>query len=210
MRIIDCDSHFIMSGIYDHVPAELQERLPKYVFTEENRLDEINYKVDPIINTDGEGPNTLHCTLPGMSYAPARLDDLVKMKVDFQLIAPQERAMRYNYSVEKELGIAMAHSYNIEIKKVIDANPDKFFAAALIPLQDFDAGIKELHWAIENGFKTIYVDYLHYDYDKKLGVAWSTVERMNEVFKICEENDIVILENDPKYHYLTNHKRTIQ
>ena len=201
MKIIDCDSHFIMNGIYKHVPSELQSKLPKYIFTEENRLDKINYAVDPVINTDGEGPNTLHCTLPGMSYAPARLEDLVKMKVDIQLIAPQERAMRYNYSVEKELGIAMAHSYNIEIKKIIDANPDKFFAAALIPLQDFDAGIEELKWAIANGFKTIYVDYLYYDYDKKLGVAWSTVDRIKEIFKICEENNVVIF-----IHFFMHHK----
>jgi predicted TIM-barrel fold metal-dependent hydrolase len=185
------------------VPEEFQSRLPKYVFTDEKRLDEINYDIDPI-NTGDEAPNTLHCTLPGMSDSPSRLEDLKKMGVDLQLLAPQERAMRFNYSVDKEMGIAMAHSYNIEIKKIIDEHPDKYFGAALLPLQDMDAGIKELYWAIENGFTTVYVDYLHYSYDTKLCVPRSTVDRIDEIFKICEENYIVLF-----VHFFMNHNITI-
>lgn len=203
MRIIDCDSHIIMPGIYQHVPEKFQSRLPKYVFTEEKRLDEINYSIDPIVNTGGEGPNTLHCTLPGMSDSPSRLDDLKKMRVDFQLLAPQERAMRFNYSVEKEMGIAMAHSYNLEVKKIIDEYPEKYFGAALLPLQDIDASIKELNWAIENGFKTVYVDYLHYSYDTKLCVPHSTVERIDEILKICEDNNIVLFVHFFMHHNIT-------
>lgn len=204
MRIIDCDSHFIMPGIYQHVPEEFQSRLPKYEFDEEERrLTEINYEVDPIVNTGGEGPNTLHCTLAGMSYSDSRLDDLVKMGVDLQLLAPQERAMRFNYSVEKEMGIAMAHSYNLEIKKIIEGRPDKYFGAALLPLQDLEAGIKELYWAIENGFKIVYVDYLHYSYETKLCVPYSAVEGIEEIFRICEENNIVMFVHFFMHHNIT-------
>ena len=203
MRIIDCDSHIIMPGVYQHVPEKFQSLLPKYVFTEEKRLDEINYDIDPIVNTGGEGPNTLHCTLPGMSDSPSRLEDLEKMRVDLQLLAPQERAMRFNYSVEKEMGIAMAHSYNIEVKKIIDQHPDKYFGAALLPLQDIDAGIKELYWAIKNGFKVVYVDYLHYSYETKLCIPRSTIARIDEVFKICEDHNIVMFVHFFMHHNIT-------
>ena len=41
MRIIDCDSHFIVPGIYDYVPNELKDNLPELVFDSDGHLIDV-------------------------------------------------------------------------------------------------------------------------------------------------------------------------
>ena len=153
MKIIDCDSHFIVPEIYNYVSDHLKPLLPQLVFGHDGQLTEINYKIDPITNADAKFPNTLHCDLPGMSNILKRIEDLATMQVNKQLLTPQERAMRFNYSVEKNLAAEIAHSYNLITKQIVDTYPDKFFASALLPLQDIDLALAELDWVIKNNFK---------------------------------------------------------
>jgi predicted TIM-barrel fold metal-dependent hydrolase len=123
------------------------------------------------------------------------------MKVDLQLLAPQDRAMRFNYSVEKNLAAEMAHSYNLTVKNLVDQYPDKFFGAALLPMQDIDLALKELHWAIENNFKIIYIDNAMFNNESGHENVWSTIRsQMDKIYKVCEENKIVIY-----MHFLMTH-----
>ena len=111
------------------------------------------------------------------------------------MLAPQERAMRFNYSVEKNLAAAMAHSYNIEIKKIVDQYPNKFLAVALIPLQDIDLALKEIDWIMANNFKAIYIDCVAYNNKEAHSSPISSQPRIDEIFAICEKNNIVIYQH---------------
>jgi hypothetical protein len=201
MRIIDCDSHFIIPEIFDYVEGDLRKNLPEYIVDPRSILVNIKYTSDPITNKMDDNPDNTHCELPGMINIPERLQDLKKMKVDYQMLTPQERAMRFNYSVEKNLAASMAHSYNLTVKKIVDQYPDKFFGAALLPMQDMDLALQELDWVIQNNFKIVYIDYTIYSHSTKHNMAWSTIDRMKEFYKICEENNIVVL-----IHFLMQHK----
>jgi predicted TIM-barrel fold metal-dependent hydrolase len=203
MRIVDCDSHFIVPEIFDYVPIELRNNLPELIFDSDGQLIDVKYATDPIKNIADGTSNTMHCGLLGMSVISDRIKDLATMKVDLQLLAPQERAMRFNYSVEKNLGAAMSHSYNLTVKKIVEQYPDKFFGAALVPLQDIDLGLQELKWAIKNNFKIVYIDYTNYNYKINSNIAWSAVERMDEVYKICEENEITLYMHFSMHHKIT-------
>ena len=200
MKIIDCDSHIIPPEIFDFVPDNLKQDLPKLFFDKDGRLFDIQYAKDPIINKTDSKPDTLHCDLYGLTNILERFKDLAKMKVDMQLLAPQERAMRFNYSTEKNLGAAMAHSYNIVVKNIVDQYPDRFFGVALLPFQDMDMALLELQWAIDNNFKVAYLHYTVYDPTTKGDVPWSVIDRMEEFYDMCEKNDIVIFTHFSMQH----------
>ena len=199
MRIIDCDSHCIFPDIFDNVAPEVANRVPKLKFDIESRLVDVIYDKDPLV-IPTPAPASAHNDLPGLCSPQDRIKNLNVMKVDLQLISPQERAMRFDYSVEKHLAASMAHSYNISLKKVIDQYPDKFFGAPLVPLQDMDLALAELDWIIANGFKLVYTDYLHWDTTINKGVAHSLNPRMDEFYKKCEDNNIVLY-----LHFFMNH-----
>ena len=199
MRIIDCDSHCIFPDIFDNVAPEVANRVPKLKFDIESRLVDVIYDKDPLV-IPTPAPASAHNDLPGLCSPQDRIKNLNVMKVDLQLISPQERAMRFDYSVEKHLAASMTHSYNISLKKVIDQYPDKFFGAPLVPLQDMDLALAELDWIIANGFKLVYTDYLHWDTTINKGVAHSLNPRMDEFYKKCEDNNIVLY-----LHFFMNH-----
>jgi predicted TIM-barrel fold metal-dependent hydrolase len=190
MKIIDCDSHFISPGIFDFVPAKFQDQLPKLVFDDKKTLTEVKIDADPIYPVDFE-ELALRALLPGGCSFDERIKDLEKLKVDFQLIAPQERLMRFNYTLEKNLAAAISHSYNLSVKNIMEQYPNKFFGPALLPMQDIDLAIKELNWAIENNFTSVYIA-VPFDQKIKKNITWSMVDRIDEIYKICEENNVVI------------------
>jgi len=198
MKIIDCDSHFLTCDIYKNISEEFQSLLPKYKFDADNKVIEISYIEDPCRAKDESINFTQYCDESGINNIDIRIKDLEKLKVNMQLLGPQERALRFNFSVEKNLAAAMAHSYNIEIKKIVDQYPDKFFAVALVPLQDIDLALTELEWIIQHKFKAIYIDCLYYDLSNNIYKPLSTQDRINEVFAMCEKNNIIIFQ----HHYM--------
>ena len=198
MRIIDCDSHFLTCDIYKNIEEQYQNLLPKYKFDLHNRVIDIQFDQDPCRANDNSVTFTHHCEEPGVNNIDVRLQDLTKLKIDKQLLAPQERALRFNYSVEKNLAAAMAHSYNIEIKKIANQYPDKFFVVALLPLQDIDLSLRELDWIIANNFKSIYIDCLYYDLNNNTYKPLSIYPRINEIFAVCEKYNIIIFQ----HHYM--------
>ena len=117
MRIIDCDSHFLTCDIYKNIEEQYQKLLPRYIFDSENRVVDVQFDKDPCVIKDPSNIFHSHCRELGMNNLDIRIADFKKLKIDMQLLAPQERGMRFNYAVEKNLAAAMAHSYNIEIKK---------------------------------------------------------------------------------------------
>ena len=193
MKIIDCDSHFITPDIFDHIPSKFQKDLPNIIFNEAGGVDQVTFAVDPINHQSINRSPEIFAKLPGGTNMVERFKDLKKMKVDFQLLCPQERVMRFSYAVEKNLGAAMAHSYNITLKKIVDQYPDTFIGVPLVPLQDLDLALRELDWIIQNKFKIVYLHLSSYDQDSKSNVLWSNIDQMNSFYKICEKNNIIIM-----------------
>jgi 2,3-dihydroxybenzoate decarboxylase len=195
MRIIDCDSHFLTCDIYKNIEEQYQQFLPKYKFDSHNRVIDIQFNQDPCTFEDPINKFNNYCDEAGINNIDVRLTDFKKLKIDLQLLAPQERAMRFNYSVEKNLAAAMAHSYNLEIKKIVDKYPNKFFAVALVPLQDIDLALEEIEWIVSNNFKAIYIDCVSYNPHHTIGVPLSSQERINEIFAVCEEKELIIYQH---------------
>jgi len=195
MRIIDCDSHFLTCDIYKNIEEQYHKLLPKYKFDSHNRVIDIQFNQDPCTFKDPVDKFNNYCDEAGINNIDVRLQDLTKLKIDLQLLSPQERAMRFNYSVEKNLAAAMAHSYNIEIKKIVDQYPDKFFAVALVPLQDIDLALKEIEWIIANNFKAIYIDCVSYNPSQFVGCPLSNQERMDKIFAVCEGKELIIYQH---------------
>jgi predicted TIM-barrel fold metal-dependent hydrolase len=199
MKIIDCDSHYLPPTVFNNVSEQFRDRLPSYHFDSAGGLTEVKYANDPILVTENYQTPAAFNTLTGLTSIDSRIDDFSKLKITSQFLAPQESAMRFNYSVDALLAADMCHSYNVEVKKVVDAHPLKFFAAALLPLQNMSAAVNELSWAIANGFKSVYVDNIYLD---KTGVCKPVLdlEGIEEIVSMCEANGIVIYFHSMMHH----------
>jgi predicted TIM-barrel fold metal-dependent hydrolase len=205
MKIIDCDSHYLPPTVFDHVPEHLRHLLPTFDFSVDGKLNRVNFEIDPVKISEGKPPESFGQTA-GVTNIDSRIEDFAKLKITKQLLCPQELAMRFNYSVEPELAAAMCRSYNIEIKKVVDAHPDKFFATALVPLQDMKAATVELNWAIRHGFKAVYLDNSFISAD---GTSMPTI---SDLIEICAMQRITIYFHSMMHHVFPfdDHYRKLQ
>lgn len=192
MRIVDCDSHFIPPSVFDNVSEKYKELVPKYKFDDEDRITEITFPVDPVKINYNKSKYTMYCRWAGMSNIKERIKYLNEYGIDKQFLGPQEYAMRFNTSVDESLAMEMAHSFNIEIKKIVDLYPEKFFTAALVPIQNIDLALREVDWAIENNLKAIYIDIKIISSIDKLSHPLSKIKNIHLLFDKCEKNNICI------------------
>jgi aminocarboxymuconate-semialdehyde decarboxylase len=175
MKIIDCDSHYLPEVLADTV-----------------------YQVDPVTVSENTKPSTAFCEVIGMTSIASRLDDFSRLKIDQQLLCPQEWAMRFNYSVDPVLAVDMCKTFNNEVKKTVNLYPEQFFAAAVLPIQNMPEAVKELHRIIELGFCAIYVDNIYITQDDHLTI--NMVPGIEEIFSICEKHSIVIYFHSMMHH----------
>lgn len=175
MKIIDCDSHYLPSA-----------------------LSKVVYNQDPITISENTKPATAFCEVSGITCISDRLNDFSLLKINKQLLCPQEWAMRFNYSVEPELALDMCKQFNNDVANVVSTHPDSFFATALIPLQNMDGAIKELHRCIQLGFKAVYVDNIYITPGTHLAIT--EVPGIENIFAICEEHNIVVYFHSMMHH----------
>ena len=193
MKIIDCDSHFFPPTVFDNVAEQYKQFVPKYEFDSNEKVTKITFDNDPIkINYNTTEPINNHCLLPGISSIKNRLEYLNSYGIDQQFLGPQEYVMRFNSSVEKNLAAEMAHSFNIEIKKIIDTYPKRFFSAAMVATQNIELALKEIDWAIKNNYKSIYIDCVFIDEIEKRSRPLSAIKDIDLLFDKCEKNNINI------------------
>lgn len=210
MKIIDCDSHYLPPTVFDNVPEHLKHLLPTFDFSIDGKLNRVNFDIDPVKATEGKPPESFG-QVSGVSNIGSRINDFNKLKITRQLLCPQELAMRFNYSVDPELAAAMCRSYNIEIKKIVDAYPDKFFATAMVPLQDMKAATVELNWAIRNGFKAVYLDNSFISADGS-SVPTMCMQGIKDLIEICAMQRITIYFHSMMHHVFPfdDHYRKLQ
>jgi len=164
--IIDCDTHIIPRDAFDTIDEKLKQLRPLLYFDKEGLYTHSDFpaKPAPVPGTTplpsysksrgGSGTDLL-----GMTDIEVRLKDLQRLGVDQQVILPQFTPWAWSNLLEPHLAAAIARCYNQSIVTIMRQHPKKFIGVAHAPLQDVEAGIREVEWARNNGFKAVVVDY---------------------------------------------------
>lgn len=157
--IIDMDTHIFPQDIYNYVEGPTADQRPVFEFDRNGTLT--NWRFPGAYHVKGTTP--LSPPGPGGNYRgltdiEARLNDYEKLGIEMQLLLPQFTAICFNYTLDPELAMQMAHSYNLSVLKLIQKYPDQLIGAALVALQDVPTAIQEIEWAHQNGFKTVSMD----------------------------------------------------
>ncbi|MEK9658567.1 MAG: amidohydrolase family protein [Chloroflexota bacterium] len=189
--IIDCDTHFFPPDAFDHIEGPLAERAPRLVFDGPNLKD--------IVFPDGPCAVQGATPLPapgsgarydGMSDASARMGDYTGMGINRQLVLPQFTGW-WSYGLEPALGVALAHSWNVAMKRMADAR-EGVYPVALVALQDVDASIAEVRWAKDNGFPAVVIDYVYPAEGSTYGMPTACRREVWPFFAACEELDMPV------------------
>ena len=189
--LIDADSHYIPIDVFKYVSEENKAKLPVIGFDSNNKLS-VNIKDrDPNPITGNPLPPDFHNDYQGFYDIESRIKDFEKMGISFQMLNPQEHAMRFGYSVDKDLAIEMSYSYNRVLLETIKKYPDKFNGPVLLPLQDIDWCLSEIDWAAENNFTSVIIDTA-WAYDTRFPDLILEFPRFEEILKKCHDRDLVI------------------
>ena len=70
--------------------------------------------------------------------------------------------------------------------------PERFIGVAHAPLQDIQAGIREVEWAQDNGFKAVVVDYTYAVREHPYGETLGEHPELWQFFQKVEELDMVL------------------
>jgi predicted TIM-barrel fold metal-dependent hydrolase len=197
---IDCDSHILPHRVYRYVKPEFQSFLPKFHFDNDGRLTDVAVDIDPVTKTLNPKPFSSHNRVSGISNVEKRIEDLGKMGWNQQLLCPQELALRFNYSVEPELAAQMSASYNQVVAEILNQYSDYFFGVALIPLQNREASIEQLQYAIDHGFRGIYLDMMYLDRDQNLTRPIETLDYLSKLYYTCQEHSMVVYRHHMMHH----------
>lgn len=159
--IIDCDSHIMPRDAFAYVDAPAS-RLPRLKFDDQGCFVDIDY-ANPA-HLPGTTPLPVAHFTHGLSYKgntdmDARLADYERMGVDAHFALPQLTGW-WSYLIEPELGSAIAHSWNLSLLKLMRQYPRQVLGCALVALQDVPGAIRELEWAVKEGFPSIMLDYV--------------------------------------------------
>ncbi len=89
-------------------------------------------------------PNTRHTINEGASDPQARLRDMDAMGVDQTFLYPTWFAEGFPLVDDPDVAYALARAYNNWIADFCQADSERLFAAAMIPLQNIDFAVEEL------------------------------------------------------------------
>jgi predicted TIM-barrel fold metal-dependent hydrolase len=89
-------------------------------------------------------PQTRHAMNEGAWDPQARLRDMDAMGVDQALLYPTWFAEGFHLVHDPDVAYALTRAYNNWVADFCQAAPDRFFAAAMLPLQNMDFALEEL------------------------------------------------------------------
>ena len=89
-------------------------------------------------------PNTPHAMNAGASDPQARLRDMDAMGVDLAFLYPTWFAEGFHLIEDPDVAYALARAYNNWMADFCQADPERLFAAAMVPLQHMDYALDEL------------------------------------------------------------------
>jgi len=157
--IIDMDTHILPRDIYDYMEGPTADQRPQFEYDKDGLLVKWsfpgNFQVKGTTPLPPPGAGGKHL---GLSNMDVRLEEFRKLGIDKQILLSQFSAIYFNYTLDPELALQMAHSHNIAIQNLLKKYPNELIGAALVALQDVPTAIADMEWAKKNGFQAIAMD----------------------------------------------------
>ena len=161
-----------------------------------------NYQVKGTTPLPPPGAGGKH---PGLSNIEYRLEEYQKLGIEKQLLLSQFSAIYFNYTLEPELAIQMAHSHNIAIMNLLKKYPNELIGAALVALQDVPSAIAEMEWAKRNGFHSIAIDKVFPVREHQFSETLGSHRELWPFFKRAQELGMpLIMHNVQHGHRISN------
>ena len=200
------DTHILPRDIYDYVEGPSAARKPVYEFDAKGKLVKWSFPGwHTVEGTTPLWPPGSGAGYPGMTDIDARLEDYRKLGIEKQLLLPQYTAVLFNYTLDPELAVAMAHSYNVSILNLTKQYPAQFIGAALVALQDVPSAISEMEWAHRNGFAAVAVDKVFPVRQHAFSEALGSHRELWPFFRRAEQLGMpVVLHNVQHGHRISN------
>ena len=205
--IIDCDTHLMPRDAFDGVDGRLGAIKPKLQFDNQELYVDVDFPGYP-----AEVPGTSPLLAPGSGAMFKSLWDPESRMADYDhrlgieqhVVLPQFSGW-WSYLIEPELACCMARSHNQALLRLINEYPGRILGVALVPLQNVPASIREMEWAMDNGFCSVVVDKVYpvkeHAYSEPLG----SHRELWPFFKRAEELSVPIyLHNVQHGHRLSN------
>jgi len=187
--IIDCDTHLMPRDAFDGIDDRYRQTKPRLKFDDQDHYAEVDFS--GYIEVPGTSP------LPGPGSGAtfkslwdpiSRMEDYDRrLGIEMHVVLPQFSGW-WSYLLEPELACGMARSHNEALLRLMNEYPGRILGAALIPLQDVAASIREIEWARENGFCAVVLDKVipvkEHAYSESLGShreLWPFFERAEEL-----------------------------
>ncbi len=197
--IIDCDTHIIPRDVFDSINMGVEQIRPLLHFDDAGLYTHSDFLgAPPLVPGTTPLPSFSQARggsgtdLLGMTDIEVRLKDCQRLGVDRQVLLPQFSPWAWSNLLEPHLAAAVARSYNQSIVTIMKKHPDKFIGVAHAPLQEVAAGIRELEWARENGFKAVVVDYTYAVKDHPYGETLGEHLELLPFFQKVEELGMVL------------------
>ena len=191
--IIDCDTHFMPTDAFSHVPERLRSLAPQLDFNGDGILTGIKFPGAP-----APVPGTTPLPAPGSgahyrgnSDMAARLIDYQALGIQVQLVLPQFTGW-WSYLIEPELANGLAHSWNLAMLRLMEEHPRVIYGVALVALQDVAGAIREMHWAKDNGLPAVVLDHTYAVREHPYGTTLGSHREIWSFFRSAEEINMPI------------------
>jgi len=163
MVIIDCDTHLMPRDAFDGIDGEWAKSKPKLQFDDQELYVNVDFPGYP-----AEVPGTSPLLAPGSGAMFKSLWDPESRMADYDnrlgieqhVVLPQFSGW-WSYLIDPELACRMARSHNEALLRLMKEHPSRILGVALVPLQDVPASIREMEWAMDNGFCAVVLDKVY-------------------------------------------------
>src|ERR1700741_1517174 len=158
--IIDCDTHLMPRDAFENVGGSFEKIKPILKFDDANLYTDVDFSGYP-----ADMPGTSPLPAPGSGamfkslWDPiARMSDYDgRLGIEQHVVLPQFSGW-WSYLIEPGLACRMARSHNEALLRLMKEYPSRILGVALVPLQDVPASIREMEWAMDNGFCAVVLD----------------------------------------------------
>jgi predicted TIM-barrel fold metal-dependent hydrolase len=174
---------------FDGIDDRYRQTKPRLKFDEQDRYADVDFSA--YIEVPGTSPLPAPgsgATFKSLWDPISRMEDYDRrLGIEMHVVLPQFSGW-WSYLIEPELACGMARSHNQALLRLMKEYAGRILGAALVPLQDVDASIRELEWARENGFCAVVLDKVipvkEHAYSEPLGSRrelWPFFKRAEEL-----------------------------
>lgn len=207
---IDADSHYVDPLTFQHVDKKYQHLVPKFEFDVSGGLVDVKFDQDPCPFSFNPLPIAAHNKHAGISNIEKRIEDFQKLKINYQILNPQEHTLRFSQQSESGLAKEISLSYNRTLLATIKKYPEYFAGPIMVPLQDIEFSIKELYWAKANNINSVIIDLYWLYPNFPIALPVTETPGFEEFCKVCEALDITISLHFSMHHIGFTHRPTFR